>query len=125
MSDDKRKGEPAILRKDRARLAKVEGQLSEAGLFVRGTLSRVFGRCGKPTCHCAAKRPRLHGPYVQWTRKVAGKTVTTRIRSDDVPLLKEWISNSRRLDRLVLQAQTTSLRVASHILKARARQRRA
>lgn len=31
---------------------------------------------GTPGCRCKADPPQLHGPYWQWTRKVAGKTVT-------------------------------------------------
>jgi hypothetical protein len=30
-------------------------------------------RCDKAACRCKADPPRLHGPYIQWTRKVAGK----------------------------------------------------
>ena len=30
-------------------------------------------RCGKAACRCKADPPTLHGPYIQWTRKVAGK----------------------------------------------------
>ena len=30
-------------------------------------------RCGKAACRCKADPPTLHGPYIQWTRTVAGK----------------------------------------------------
>src|SRR5665647_1924639 len=33
-------------------------------------------RCGKANCRCKAEPPILHGPYLHWTRTVAGKTVT-------------------------------------------------
>lgn len=32
--------------------------------------------CGKRNCACKADPSVLHGPYIQWTRIVAGKTVT-------------------------------------------------
>jgi hypothetical protein len=33
-------------------------------------------RCGKTNCRCKAESPVPHGPYLHWTRTVAGKTVT-------------------------------------------------
>ncbi len=105
------------LRRDRDRYAALQRALGEVGLFRRGTLVRVYGRCGKPGCRCAADPPRLHGPYVQWTRKVAGKTVSVRVRPAQVRFLEEWIRNARRLDRLLARMQQLSLRATDRILR--------
>ena len=101
----------------RARYAALQRALGEVGFFRRGTLVRVYGRCGKPGCRCAADPPRLHGPYVQWTRKVAGKTVSVRVRPEQVRLFEAWIRNARRLDRLLARMQALSLRATERILR--------
>lgn len=48
-------------------------EISELGFALPGSLNVVANRCGKPTCSCHADPPKLHGPYLTWTRKVAGK----------------------------------------------------
>ena len=108
------------LRRARARYAALQRALGEVGLFRRGTLVRVYGRCGKPGCRCAADPPRLHGPYVQWTRKVAGQTVSVRVRPAQVNLFEAWIRNARRLDRLIARLQQLSLRATERILRQHA-----
>ena len=49
-------------------------QITKIGLVLPGSLNTVMNRCGKPRCACHGDPPRLHGPYITWTRKVAGKT---------------------------------------------------
>lgn len=86
------------------RLAK---QLStEAGLvrFVAsGSLVRRYTFCGKPGCRCQADPPEPHGPYWQWTKKVAGKTVTRRLSNDEAQLFQQWAGDRQRL-RAILDA---------------------
>jgi len=53
----------------------------------------------------------LHGPYYDWTRKVKGKTVTVRITQEQARLLKQWIANARRLDKLLADMQRVSDRI--------------
>ena len=55
----------------------------------------------------------LHGPYRQWTRKVAGKTVTVRLSPKQADRLKDWNHNMRKLDRIVRQLQAIGLRAAT------------
>src|ERR1019366_1362880 len=51
-------------------------QLTGLDYALPGTLARRFMRCGKTNCRCKSDPPPLHGPYLHWTRTVAGKTVT-------------------------------------------------
>jgi len=44
-----------------------------------GSLSETYGKCGKPTCHCAKSGSPGHGPSWLLTRTVDGKTVAQRI----------------------------------------------
>jgi hypothetical protein len=119
--------EPVALRRDRERFAALQRALGELGLFRRGSLTRVYVRCGKKECGCMTDARRRHGPYVQWTRKVAGKTVSRRLLPEQVPLFEEWLANSRRLDHLLAEMQAVSMRATEALLRQRiapARQRK-
>ncbi len=92
--------------------------VADVDLIRRGSLVRRFMPCGKPGCRCQAPRPKLHGPYFQWTRKVNGKTVTLRVSQPQAKLLAEWIENGRRLDRLVGQMERLSYKLTERLLRA-------
>ena len=57
--------------------------------------------CGKPSCRCMGKPPRLHGPYYQWSYKLRGKTVSMRLTSEQAKLCQEWLENHRRLKNII------------------------
>src|SRR6266545_4811247 len=52
-------------------------------------------------CRCHADPPQRHGPYHQYTRKVAGKTVTARLTPEQAQRYREQIANRRRLDEII------------------------
>ena len=66
-------------------------------------------RCGKPGCACGSDPPTLHGPYTQWTRTVAGKTVTRYLTQDQLARYQEWFDNARRLKEIVAKLEIASL----------------
>lgn len=102
---------------DAERYAALKRTVETVGFIRRGSLVRRFMPCGKPGCACQATPPRLHGPYFQWTRKVAGKTVTVRLTPAQAQRVAEWIANGRRLDRLVTQMEAVSRRVTDRLLR--------
>ena len=59
--------------------AAIQAALGQTGFCLPGSIVICRTRCGKPRCACAADPPVLHGPYIQWTRTVKGKTVTRRL----------------------------------------------
>ena len=59
---------------DQARAA-IQAALGQIGFALPGSITICRTRCGKPRCACKADPPALHGPYIQWTRTVKGKTV--------------------------------------------------
>ncbi|HET7487118.1 MAG TPA: DUF6788 family protein [Acidimicrobiales bacterium] len=67
-------------------------------------------RCGKAGCACKADPPALHGPYTQWTRTVAGKTVTRFLSDDELARYQPWFDNARRLKDLVAKLEILSAR---------------
>ena len=103
--------------KDLLRYQELQQALTRIGYFRHGTLLKRFTSCGKPGCACQARPPRLHGPYYQWTRKVAGKTVTVLLTREQADLLAGWIATGRQLDRIIAQMQRLSMRATERLLK--------
>lgn len=93
-------------------------QLTQIGFIATGTVIQPSTRCGTPGCGCHADPPRLHGPYHQWTTKLAGKTVTRRLTDHDAALYQEWIANNRQLRQLITQMRQISARASELILTA-------
>lgn len=75
-----------------------------------GTLARRFMRCGKANCRCKADPPILHGPYLHWTRTVAGKTVTRTLTEEQAERYRPWFDNAHRLRELISELEARSLR---------------
>jgi hypothetical protein len=111
--------EPAPLARERERFEALKRAIANIGFFRRGTLVQVRVRCGKKNCACATDPGKRHGPYVQWTRKVAGKTVSERVAAEQVPLLEEWLRNARELDDLLTEMQQVSLHATRRLLGQR------
>ncbi|MCA1682051.1 MAG: hypothetical protein LC700_02745 [Actinobacteria bacterium] len=83
-------------------------ELTEVGFISPGSLVARETSCGKPGCRCQADPPRRHGPYYQWSRAVAGKTVSRRLNEAEAELYRQWIANRRRLERIVTEMETLS-----------------
>jgi hypothetical protein len=95
----------------RAQAARIAAAIAEIGFALPGTLTERPMRCGHPTCRCHADPPQLHGPYHQWTRKVAGKTVTRFLSDDQLADYSDWFDNQRRLRALLAELETLSLAI--------------
>lgn len=104
--------------RDEHRFKTLKAALADLGPFRRGTVLRRFIPCGKPGCRCQAIPPELHGPYYEWTRKVRGKTVSVRLTEQQAELLKQWIANARRLDRIVADMERVSQRMTERLFEA-------
>lgn len=90
----------------RKALAAALGEID--GLLPGSVVVRLM-RCGKRGCACKADPPVLHGPYTQWTRTVAGKTVTKLLTDEQLARYQPWFDNSRRLKDLVSKLEIVSL----------------
>ena len=77
-------------------------------------------RCGKPGCACTGDPPALHGPYLQWTRTVDGRTVTRYLSAEELDRYQPWFDNARYLRELVAKLEIASV----HALEAERRQSR-
>jgi hypothetical protein len=108
----------AALAELESRYAALARSLGEIGFIAQGSLRQRFTHCNKPGCRCGAVSPRLHGPYWQWTAKVAGRTVTRRLSTAEAARYTEWIANDRQLHRTVAEMRALAEKAREIILAA-------
>jgi len=83
-------------------------ELATVGFISAGSVVSRYTSCGKPGCRCQADPPQRHGPYYQWSRAVAGKSVSRRLNEAEAELYRSWIGNRRRLEQIIAQMEQTS-----------------
>jgi hypothetical protein len=86
--------------------------ITDIDFALPGSIVKRKTRCGKTGCRCQADPPELHGPYIQWTRRVEGKTVTRLLNQDQLDRYQPWFDNARRLRQLTAELETLSARIA-------------
>ena len=79
--------------------------IAQSGMVLPGSISERRTRCGHRNCACHADPPRLHGPYWQWTRKVAAKTICRWLSPEQHHDYQAWIDNDRRLRELLTRLE--------------------
>lgn len=92
-------------------LEKIRAELARIGLAMPGSLVTRLGPCGKANCACKKDPPRLHGPYLSWTRKVNAKTVTRLLTPEQADDYQGYMDNDRRLRGLVHELEALTLQV--------------
>jgi hypothetical protein len=85
------------------------GELAAIDGVLPGSVVLRQMRCGKPGCACKHDPPTLHGPYIQWTRTVDGKTVTRYLTQDQLRRYQQWFDNARRLKEIVAKLEIASV----------------
>ena len=82
----------------------LKSELSAVGDMRPGSLVPRFRKCGKPSCHCAKKGAKGHGPSYSLTHAVSGKTVTHVIPAGEaVERTRSQLSEYHRFRHLVQQ----------------------
>jgi len=102
----------------RTRFEQLKNEILQLGFVRPGSLVCRFMPCGNPTCRCMATPPQLHGPYYQWSYKIAGKTRSVRLSEEQARLCQEWTRNHKRFKRLVRQMEQLSLKETDRTLGA-------
>lgn len=96
----------------RAALDRITAELAAAaGPALPGTLTVRAYACGKTSCRCHADPPALHGPYAEWTRKIAGKTVTRRLTPTELTDWQPLFDNAKRIRALLAELQELTLAI--------------
>jgi uncharacterized protein DUF6788 len=80
--------------------------IARSGMILPGSITERRTRCGRRNCACHADPPRLHGPYWQWTRKIAARTICRWLSPDQHRDYQAWIDNDRRLHELLTRLES-------------------
>ncbi|MHB8452543.1 MAG: DUF6788 family protein [Mycobacteriales bacterium] len=83
--------------------------IARSGMVLPGSIIERHTRCGQASCGCHADPPRRHGPYWQWTRKVAAKTVGRWLSPEQAHDYRSWVDNGRRARELLARLEAISL----------------
>jgi len=84
-------------------------ELGQMGFTLPGSVVTRTVTCGRETCRCATDPDQRHGPYIQWSRTVKGRTVNKMLSPQQLEIYQPWIDNGRRLRELAHQLETLSL----------------
>jgi hypothetical protein len=101
----------------RALAAELAAELATLGFISPGSLVVRHTSCGKPGCRCQGDPPQRHGPYYQWSRAVAGKTVSRRLNEPQAELYRDWIANRQRIETIITKMEKASAAAAELLLR--------
>lgn len=88
-------------RSEARRIADELAKLVRSGPVLPGSIAERRMVCGRANCACHNDVERRHGPYYQWTRKVAKKTVGRFLSAEQRTDYSAWIANDRRAHELL------------------------
>jgi len=94
-----------------ATLERLRQALAETGFVLPGSVAVRSYRCGKTNCACHADPPRLHGPYIQWSRTLNGKTVHRRMSGEQLTDYQAFFDNADKLKTLVAELEALSMTI--------------
>lgn len=100
------------------RYRELKERLQGLGFAVAGTITERYTTCGKGNCRCHADPPQRHGPYYQYSRKAAGKTISRLVTAEQADQYRQWIANRHALDQLTTEMDNVSHQAAQLLLLA-------
>jgi hypothetical protein len=81
--------------------------IARTGMVLPGTIAERHTRCGRPNCRCHADQ--RHGPYWQWTRKIAAKTAGRWLSANQAHDYQGWVDNDRRIRELLSRLEAIGI----------------
>jgi hypothetical protein len=91
------------------RRRKVMTEIAKIGVCLPGSLVTRTSRCGTKSCRCHLDPEKMHGPYLSWTRKVNGKTVTRNLSTEQAERYRPFFENHKRLRELLTEIESLSV----------------
>jgi len=112
-----RKAAGPALRLTAQRFRQAQKELLQLDYFLKGTVLKRTIQCGKPQCACHRDPARRHGPYFEWTYKVAGKTVNVKLSPQAAPLFQSATKQHRKLKALLVRLEKLSRSALAQLAK--------
>jgi hypothetical protein len=93
---DSKKHKTAHPKRTVAARERLLAQLPDLRQVLRGSLVMRYRRCGRASCHCAAKGERGHGPaYYLMVTVAPGQTLQIYVPREHKTAVEGWIENFR------------------------------
>jgi len=96
------------------RRTEIAAEIAALGPALPGSLVERRNRCRRRDCACHTGPDQRHGPYLAWTRKVDGTTVTRSLTPQQAERYQSWFDNARRLRELVGELHQLAIDEAEH-----------
>jgi uncharacterized protein DUF6788 len=96
-------------REEARQIAAELARIARTADVLPGSITERHTRCGRAGCACQADPPRRHGPYWQWTRKVANKTISRWLSKEQADEAGRWVHNDRRIRELVARLEAIGI----------------
>jgi len=92
---------PTILHELEITRERLREQIAQIGDMRLGTLSEIYRKCGKPTCHCAREGDPKHGPfYLLYRRGKGQKAIGHAIPAKDAETTRKQVEECHRFREL-------------------------
>ena len=88
---------------------RIVAELGQIGFTLPGSIVTRTVTCGRATCRCATDPDQRHGPYIQWSHTIKGRTASKMLTPERLETYQPLIDNGRRLRDLAHQLETLSL----------------
>ena len=99
------------------RFRQAREELVQLDYFLKGTVLKRMMKCGRPQCACHRDPAARHGPYFEWTYKVAGKTVNVKLSPQAAPLYQAATRQHRHLKTLLARLERLSRTALTQLAK--------
>lgn len=99
------------------RFRQARQELGQLEYFLQGTVLKRMMKCGQPRCACHRDPAQRHGPYFEWTYKVAGKTVNVKLSPQAAPLYQAASRQHRKLKTILARMDRLSRTALTHLAK--------
>jgi len=94
------------------RYRELKNRIQDLGFVIAGSVTERRTTCGAANCHCRVDPTQRHGPYLEYTRKIAGKTTGRRLTAEQAEQYRAWIANRRTLDQITADMDKLSHQAA-------------
>ncbi len=91
-------------------ILRLKSKIESKEFILNGSLATQYKQCGKLNCRCHGAKELWHGPYLIWTRKVNGKTVTKTLSEQQAAAVKRAIQEMKELNQIIERWKALSLK---------------
>jgi len=91
-------------------IARLKSKIEAKERILNGSIVRQYKQCGKTNCRCYESEDHWHGPYLIWTRKENGKTITRTLNKTQAVAVKKAIKEMKELNQIIERWKALSLK---------------